>query len=53
MSAESPRHFYLDFVNNYGTAARMASDYGFSVEFTLSAINEGRRLHEEFVASLR
>ena len=53
MNTEALRLFYLDYTNNYLTAARMAGEYGFSTEFALSAIAEGRRLHEEFVASLR
>jgi len=38
--------FYLDYVNNYVSTARIAEDYGFTVEFARAAIAEGRRLHE-------
>ena len=38
--------FYLDYVNNYVSIARVAEDYGFTVEFVRAGIAEGRRLHE-------
>ena len=38
--------FYLDYVNNYVSTARIAEDYGFTVEFVRAAISEGRLLHE-------
>ena len=38
--------FYLDYVNNYVSTARLAEDYGVSVEAARAAIDEGRRQHE-------
>ena len=46
MNKKAIIEFYLDYVNNYVSTARIAEDYGFTVEFVRVAISEGRRLHE-------
>jgi NaMN:DMB phosphoribosyltransferase len=37
--------FYLDYVNNYVTAARMAEDYALSVEETLELLAKGKEIN--------
>jgi hypothetical protein len=43
--------FYLDWVNNWLSAERMAEAYGLPAEETLRLIDIGRRLHETAISS--
>jgi hypothetical protein len=36
---------YLEYRNDYLTSSRFAANKGFSIEFALDVIDEGRRLH--------
>jgi len=44
------KEIYLDYVNNWITMDNMASFYGCDVSLIESAINEGRKIHNQEVA---
>jgi hypothetical protein len=41
--------FYLDWVNNYMTIAKIAEDYGMRQSDVIVLINMGRRYHEDML----
>ena len=41
--------FFLDWMNNYITTQKMASDYGITQSLCRDLIRNGRRIHEERV----
>lgn len=42
--------FYLDWVNNYLTIAKMAADYGLEEDECQTLIEIGRKMHEKRVS---
>ena len=47
------RAFYLDYVNNYLTIAKLAEDYGIDPEAARHLIDWGRQYHNEHAALMR
>jgi len=45
--------FYLDWVNNYLTTEKMASDYGLTERQVFNIIEVGRELHEQNVKDIK
>lgn len=50
---EAQRVMYLDYVNDFLTAARWSEYYGLDVSVGIELIDRWREVHEEYCANLR